>query len=114
VPDGLSAFSNGVLVGQRAAAPGWTTWSYRLDHELVNYLVAVAAGEYDVYTDAGVVPLEYVVPANESEATARRSLSAAGPQLAYFGELLDAPYPYPVYRQVVVNRFLYAGMENTT
>ncbi len=115
VPEGLHAVANGALVGTEPAEEGWTTWSYRMDERLVTYLVAAVVGEYVVYTDEGDgVPLEYVVPRTLDEETARRTLAAAAPQLTWFGQTLDAPYPYPVYRQALVERFLYSGMENST
>lgn len=115
VPAGLHAVSNGVLVGTEPAQEGWTTWTYRMDQQLVTYLVAAVVGEYTVYTDESAgVPLEYLVPRTVSEDTARRTLAWVAPQLDWLGQALDTPYPYPVHRQALVERFLYSGMENTT
>ncbi len=117
VPDGMHAVSNGTLTGTEPAEPGWTAWSYTMgDHDLVGYLVMVAAGDFRVvHDDRARVPLEYIVPSTVSEATAKRSMEHTVDQLAWFDKTL-APhsYPYPLYRQVLVTRFLYSGMENTT
>lgn len=120
VPDGMRAWSNGVHTGAESA-DGWTRWSYRLDRPIVNYLVAIVAGEHQAWTDTArasadgpEVPLVYVVPPSVDEAAARRSLGMTGAQMAWLSELLDEPFPYPVYRQAFVSRFLYGGMENAT
>ncbi len=112
VKDGYTAFANGPLTGSEAAEEGWTKWSYRLDRPIVNYLVAVAAGDYALYKEEGEVPLEYVTASTVDEKGAQLTLGFAKPQLVYFNELLGTDYPYPMYRQVVVSRFLYGGMEN--
>ena len=45
-PEKLAPRGNGVLVNSQPAEQGWTRWNYEFKHELVNYLVMVAAGEY--------------------------------------------------------------------
>jgi len=116
VPDGLTVVSNGEPVGEPVAAePGWKTWSWRFDDTLVSYLVTLVAGEYAVYQDtSGPTPIQNYVPTSFSEQTARRTTVNSGAQLAFFNELLGAPYPWPTYRQVFVHRFMYSGMENST
>jgi aminopeptidase N len=115
VPSTLQAFGNGAQIDRKPAAEaGWTTWRYRLDREIPNYLVAIAVGDYEVYTDKSTVPLEYIVPAGTGEAAARRSLGSAAPMIPYFESLLGQPYPWGTYRQALVSRFLYGGMENAS
>ena len=113
-PEHLHVVSNGTLKETTRNTDGTKTWAYALDHELVNYLVMLAAGEYTVYSEDGAVPLEYIVANGISKDIALNSFGAAKPQLAYFNTLLGAAYPYPIYRQVAVQRFMYGGMENTT
>jgi aminopeptidase N len=106
------AFANGPLVSRTDLDDGWTTWAYALDRPIVNYLVAIAAGDYALYADDGEVPLEYVTPSTVDAQGAQLTMGYAKPQLTYFTSLLKTPYPYPNYRQVLVTRFLYGGMEN--
>jgi len=114
-PSDLIALSNGTLAGRDAAGEGWTTWRYRFDGPLPSYLVAVAVGQFAVYADtAGKVPLSYVVPSGVSEARARAALGQTPAMIAWLGQRLDTPYPWPLYRQVLVHKFLYGAMENTT
>jgi aminopeptidase N len=114
VPTGLLGIANGALLGRVDAEPGWTRWSYRLEASIPNYLVWIGAGGWDVFRDEGPVPLEYVVPRGVDEATARRTLGTTGAQMAWFADLLGARFPYPVYRQVVAQRFPFTGMENAS
>ena len=115
VPARLTVASNGVRTGSRQAEPGWKTETFALEQELPTYLIALVVGDYRVYTEeAAGTPLEYLVAADVPEAEARVAGGFAAPQIAYFGELLGTPYPWPIYRQAFVQRFMYGGMENTS
>jgi aminopeptidase N len=112
--DGLTAVANGTLTGTAPAEDGWTTWSYRLDREIVNYLVVVSVGEYQTIELPGRIPLTVVGPAPTPPEVLVRGMDRIVPMLPWFDEVLGTPYPYPIYRQVMVQDFLYGGMENTT
>jgi len=114
VPNDLVAVANGLLDAKRPAREGWTEWTYVHAQPHVNYLVALAVGEYEVFEAEAEVPLEYVVARGVTRPQAERSLGFVADQLPFFGELLRQPYPWPIYRQALVQRFLYGGMENTT
>nr|MBA2321320.1 hypothetical protein [Deltaproteobacteria bacterium] len=115
VPDGLVAVANGALVSKAPGrAAGTTRWEYALETPIVNYLVAIAAGEYRVVVEPGTPTLEHVVPVGTSDATVERSTRETRSMLDYLARLLGTPYPWTVYRQVYVQRFLYGGMENAT
>jgi len=115
VRDAWVALSNGELTGKRPADDGWTTWDYHLDRPIVNYLVAVSAGDLQLIDDtAGDVPLVYAVARDMPPEVARRTLDGVVEQLPWFENLFGYPYPYSVYRQALVSRFLYGGMENAT
>jgi aminopeptidase N len=115
VPDSWTAFGNGATLPTTPARSGWTTHHFQLDQPIVNYLVVLAAGEYEVYTDdTARVPLVYAVPRGVGEGVARRTLDSTPAQLAWFEDLLGTPYPYAEYRQIIVQRFMYGGMENAS
>ena len=115
VPAGWVAFGNGLTVDVEPAEPGWSTHRFRLEQPIVSYLVMLAAGEYEVFEDDRArVPLLYAVPRGVGEDTARRTLGSTPEQLAWFEQLLGTPYPYPEYRQIVAQRFMYGGMENAS
>jgi aminopeptidase N len=113
--EGLTAFANGTLAERVATEPGWVRWSYRLDQQIVNYLVAVVVGEYRTWPVPGPgAPVETLAGVPISEAIARAGTDPVRRMLPWMEALVGTPYPYPVYRQAVVQGFLYGGMENTT
>jgi aminopeptidase N len=70
VPAGITAVSNGRLVGLRTAARH-TTWSWRLDRPVSSYLVTASLGRFDLSagrTPAGVPWLSAVDPTQEADA----------------------------------------------
>lgn len=112
VPSELFASANGTLEAREPLDGGWTRWTYHLDRPIVNYLVAITVGAHDLHEAEGSVPLSYVVPKGTDPRVVERTFARTVPQLAFLEDLLDEPFPYPVYRQAVVQRFLYGGMEN--
>ncbi|MEE2750603.1 MAG: M1 family aminopeptidase [Myxococcota bacterium] len=109
VPKGLKVISNGLGSFDGEA------WNSRLDQDLVNYLVMVAVGPYqenaDLWRDREV--RQWFPP----DATLEEVENASGrvtEMLEFFSETTGLEYPYPVYTEVFVQRFLYTGMENTT
>src|SRR5260370_41226318 len=62
---------------------------------------------------SGGVPVTYLVPKGR-EADGRRSFRRTPDMIDHFGKLLGVPYPWNKYAQVVVNDFIFGGMENTT
>ncbi len=120
-PPGLNAVANGSLQGKETLDDGWTRWSYHLDAPIVNYLVAVVVGDHRVVSDTAPrgaggepLPLEYIGRATDSAEMLERTLGRTAAQLTWFEAVLDSPYPYPIYRQALVQRFMYGGMENAT
>ncbi len=119
VEDRFTAVSNGVLVSRSSVEGrrGWTTWHYELtDQDLVSYLVALAVGPYTKVEHGadGGVPLETYVGPGWSKEDALRVTQHTAEMLDVFADATGVRYPYPVYRQIFVQRFMYGGMENTT
>lgn len=115
--DRFSVVSVGTLAGKEPAAgrPGWTTWRYRLDRTLVSYLVAVAVAPYERFSLPGsAVPLEVYAPPGTDEETAARTVGDTAEMIDLFSRVTGVPYPWPVYRQTFVQRFIFSGMENTS
>ena len=113
VPNGLTAIGNGIHTGTDTNGDR-AVWHYELNRPIVNYLVALTVGEYAVAKEDGPVPLEYISAAGTPDDVLRRGLDKAAPQMVFFNDLLGTPYPYRIYRQVAVSRFMYGGMENST
>jgi aminopeptidase N len=99
-----------VYEGAFTAPPGWKVLT-NSGMDLVNYLVMVAAGPYEVHGDDQV---SVWVPPGTSEAGWRRVLDPIPAMMAHFAARTGVPYPWGPYRQVFVQRFLYTGMENTS
>ncbi len=109
-----AAYAIGTLQEKTPLNDGRVRWSYRLEEPVVNYLVAIMAGEVDevVLEGEAPVPLTLLVPKGQSAEAARRATAPTAQMFAYFQDVLDEPFPYPTYRQVFAPRFLYGGMEN--
>ncbi|MDH3197254.1 MAG: M1 family aminopeptidase [Candidatus Krumholzibacteria bacterium] len=114
VKRGNYVLSNGVLVS-RTDEGDWTRFHWRLDQPQVSYLIMVAAGAYDVLEeDAGGVPLLYVVPPGTDPETVRRAYGPTRDMMAFFNRTIGIDYPFGKYAQVVVQNFIYGGMENSS
>jgi aminopeptidase N len=115
VAEGIQALSNGRLVSVDEHDGGDKTFHWKLDQSQVTYLIALAAGPWERYDDEwNGIPLEYYVPPGTGEEKARRALGETPAMMKFFSELLEHPYPYSRYGQVIVENFEWGGMENTT
>jgi aminopeptidase N len=111
-PKPLTVVSNGALVGTEEDRRT-TTFHWKMDVPHPSYLISLAASDFAVYRDSyKTLPVEYYVPRAVDEATARRTLGKTPAMIAFFGEKLGVPYPYPKYAQVFVPEFTWGGMEN--
>ena len=109
VPEGFRVLSNGLGRFEDGA------WHYALEQELVSYLIMVAVGAYDVREDSwGDVVVEQWVPPGTDLAVVEALSGDVPAMLDHFSAATGVRYPYPAYREVFVQRFLYGGMDNTT
>jgi len=109
-----SAYALGTLQEKTPLNNGRVRWSYRLDEPVVNYLVAIMAGEVVEAPLPGEasVPLTLLVPEGQSVEAAVRATAPTAQMFDYFEGVLDEPFPYPTYRQAFAPRYLHGGMEN--
>jgi aminopeptidase N len=116
VREGYFALSNGDLVSQRPVDGGRTEYHWRLDTPQVSYLIMVAVARYDVHEEEGPggVKVMYVVPPGTDRQTIERGYGRTGDMIDFFNRAIGIDYPYGKYAQVVVQNFIYGGMENTT
>jgi aminopeptidase N len=113
VPKGWFALSNGELV-ERSERDDGTRFHWRQPQPHPAYLVTLAAGELDeAHAKAGDVPVDYYVPKGRS-GDIERSLGRTPEMIEVFSKLLDTPYPWTKYAQIVVADFIFGGMENTS
>ncbi len=99
-----------VYEGAITAPPGWKVLT-NSGHDLVNYLVMVAAGPYEII---GTDTISAWVPPGTSPTAVARVLDPIPGMMSHFADRTGVPYPWGAYRQVFVQRFLYTGMENTS
>lgn len=109
------ALSNGVLAETRHdKSAGTKTYHWYQDVPHVSYLISLVVGEYvertEYYKD---IPLSYYVqPGREEEG--ERSFGKTPDMVKFFSEKLNFDYPYKKYAQIVVEDFVFGGMENTS
>ena len=101
----------GVESGPR---PGTRTFHWHQDIPHATYLTSVVAGEYAELTDEwdGVPILYYVPPGREADG--RAVFKNTPDMMRFFSEKTGVRYPYAKYSQVVVQDFIFGGMENIT
>lgn len=114
VPAGQYVVSNGRLASvSRAGGRVTYHWVESVPHS--TYLTSIAVGPWRKVSDHfGPTPVDYYVPENVDEATARRSFHLTPDMLGFFSEFTGVRYPYEKYAQVTVANFIYGGMENVS
>lgn len=114
IPDSLKALSNGKLIAKTPDKKRKvTTWHYRLDQPHSTYLVMLAIGDYSVVSaKAGKIPMSYWLYPDRIE-EGKRGFSQTADMMKAFEQYTDMPYPWGSYSQVVIQDFMYGGMENT-
>lgn len=107
------AVSNGVLV-ETIDRGDEVTYHWRQEKEHVVYLVSLCVGQWDVVEDEWRgLDVDYYVPPGRAEdgmATYQRTPE----MLEFFSERFGYTYPWDKYAQVVIENFLFGGMENTS
>ena len=91
------------------------TWKYAMEKPMSSYLVMLAIGKYEkqVVKSTSGIPIElYVKPTNKDKFEPTYRYSAR--MFDFLEKEIGVKYPWDVYRQVPINDFLYAGMENTS
>ncbi len=115
VAEDLIALSNGELLATTDNGDGSKTYSWKLEQNIPTYLIAVAVGRWEKYTDEwNGTSIDYYVGPGTGEEKARRAFGETPAMLKFFTELLDEPYPYGKYAQVAVSDFVAGGMENAS
>ncbi len=106
--------SNGKLISSKETANGMRTDHWRQDKPHAPYLFMMAIGKYAVVKDKwrNTELSYYVEPKYEKYA---KAIFGNTPEmLEFFSKLLDYPYPWDKYAQVVVRDYVSGAMENTS
>ncbi|MDW8288725.1 MAG: M1 family metallopeptidase, partial [Flammeovirgaceae bacterium] len=114
VDTAFRTISNGTLVFQRNNNDGTRTDYWKQDKPHAPYLFAMAIGKYAEIKDQWRhVPLFYYVEP-EYAPYAKDIFGNTPEMMEFFSKLLDYPYPWDKYAQVVVRDFVSGAMENTS
>ncbi len=111
----FKTLSNGTLDFSTENGDGTRTdyWSQKAPH--APYLVMMAVGDFAVINDSWRDSLAvdyYVEPSYEEDAMA--IFGETPEMIEFFSTILDYPYPWEKYSQVVVRDYVSGAMENTT
>ncbi len=106
--------SNGLLVSSRPNGDGTRTDTWKQSKPHAPYLAMMAIGEFAVVKDKwkGLDVDYYVEPAYEPHAKA--IFGETPNMLDFYSDVLDYPYTWEKYSQVVVRDYVSGAMENTT
>ncbi|MFO7824406.1 MAG: M1 family metallopeptidase [Cyclobacterium sp.] len=115
LPDKYTSISNGKLVRTENHDDGTKTDHWQMDQPHAPYLSAVVVGEFAIIEDQSEtgIPLRYFVEP-KFESGARKVFEHTPEMISFFSELLQVPFPWGKYDQVVVRDFVSGAMENTT
>ena len=110
----LTAVANGRREACTDHGDGWATTVHVQDLPHVLYLVNLVVGDLEGVEDpACPVPTTHWVPRGRG-AEALTTLRATAFALRHLGDTVGVAYPWARYGHVVVHRFMWGGMENTT
>ena len=114
VPEGQTVVSNGKLVKVTHSAGQVTyDWVESIPHS--SYLVSLAIGPWHKFSDQYKgKPVDYYVPKDVDEATARRSFHLTPDMIGFFSSATGVDYPYEQYAQTTVQNFMFGGQENVS
>ncbi|SFR47768.1 aminopeptidase N [Robiginitalea myxolifaciens] len=109
----FEVIANGVLDSVSIAGEK-RRWYYRMEKPMSSYLLAFAAGHFNrrAGQSASGIPLYWYLPKGKSfegTTTYQNSIEI----FDYLENALGVPYPWKNYKQVPLQEFMYAGMENT-
>ncbi len=108
-----NVIANGSLT-DRVERDSVNAWKYNMHKPMSSYLVAFAVGNFDRVTlqSGSGIPIETYYEPKDSlfvEPTYRHTQKI----FDFLEEEIGVPYPWQNYKQIPVQDFLYAGMENT-
>ena len=115
VRDSYTLVSNGRLISERHDTKnGKRTFHWKQSKPHVSYLIMLAAGEYVILRDRHRnVPIQHYVY-KEHLTDAPRSFANTKRMMEFFERKTGYPYPWDKYAQIVIDEFMYGGMENTS
>ncbi|WP_128330466.1 M1 family aminopeptidase [Apibacter sp. HY039] len=114
VPDKYVTLSNGTLKSQTKNSDGTRTDYWKFDKKHAPYLFFMGVGDFAVVKDKWKnIPVDYYVE-REYEPYAKQIFGETPAMIEFFSNLLNYPYPWDKYSQMVGRDYVSGAMENTT
>jgi aminopeptidase N len=114
VDDGFEVLSNGSLESKKKLENGRVKFHWKQAKPHVAYLVTLVVGEFEIgRTEWRGRPVTYYVHKNRAT-DIERTFRNTSKMLDFFSERFGIEYPWEKYAQVVVEQFMWGGMENTS
>lgn len=114
VEEELQTLSNGKLISSNNNGDGTKTDYWKMDKPHAPYLFMIMIGDFAKVTETWEgKELEYLVYP-EYESSAKNIFNHTSEMLSFFSEILDYPYPWDKYSQVIAEDYVSGAMENTT
>jgi len=114
VPSKYVTLSNGLLVRQKKNADGTRTDDWKMDLPNAPYLFFMGVGDYVIVKDHYKnLPVNYYVE-KEYAPVAKKIFGETPAMIGFFSKILDYPYAWPKYDQIVGREYVSGAMENTT
>lgn len=119
VPEPFQAVSNGQLLEEKTLPGGKTRFHWLQREPHANYLVSLVIGVFDRVEIGGDdtarpgLPMTVWAPQGFAERVAD-GFSETPAMVAFLERLLDEPYPWAKYDQVITRGYNYGAMENTS
>ncbi|MDF1694427.1 MAG: M1 family aminopeptidase [Saprospiraceae bacterium] len=114
VEEEFETLSNGELISTTRNGDGTKTDYWKMDKPHAPYLFMLMIGDFArVKEDWNGKELEYMVYP-EFESSAKNIFNHTPEMLTFFSEILDYPYPWNKYSQVIAEDYVSGAMENTT
>ncbi|MFT4973095.1 MAG: aminopeptidase N [Saprospiraceae bacterium] len=106
--------SNGILTSKTTNG-SMAFWQYRMQKPMSSYLLMLAIGKFDKYTEKTKCGTELEFYLEHKDAARFEPAYRYSVRMFDFLEKeIGVKYPWKVYKQIPVRDFLYAGMENTS
>ena len=114
VPAKYVTLSNGLLMHQKKNADGTRTDDWKMEHPNSPYLFFMGVGDYTIVKDKYKnIAVDYYVE-KEYAPVARKIFGETPSMIGFFSKILDFPYAWSKYDQIVGRDYVSGAMENTT
>ncbi len=114
VEESLTAISNGELISNKKK-DGKRIFHWKENIPNVTYLLSVAVGDFKQIKDEwDGIPVNYWVYQHHDRDDALRSFGKTPAMMDFFSDITGIRYPFEKYDQIIIEDFMWGGMENVT